>query len=163
MLALAVALCFPLSSCRCGASTDGISVGAPAPTSSGGFGVMARGGPEVWTIDGKPFSIRSTYYVTVHGRLQYTADYLCGQSCPDFNGMSEDQAFAVALPPMKHIVTNGLYRRATFSKDGQPVLPELIGVAITTQEPSGREFGYRVSRTIDQVRAAIQTDAQTPR
>jgi hypothetical protein len=147
-----------LPACRCNVrrSSDGISVGGPA-TSSGGFGVMAAGGPEVWTVDGKPFQIRATYFVVVNGRLQFTADYMCAQRCPEFVGMTEEKAFAVAYPVMKHAVTHDLFERARIQKVGsEPLKTELIGVAITQQAGDGKENGYRVSRTLDQVRAAIQ-------
>ncbi len=147
-----------LPGCRCDVrrSGDGLSVGSPV-TSSTGFGVMAVAGPEVWMIDGKPFQIRATYFVTVNGRLQFTADYVCAERCPDFAGMTDEMAFAVAYPIMKHAVTNGLYARTKVQTGGKPINPELIGVAITQQADAGRERGYRVARTMEQVRAAIQS------
>jgi len=72
-----------LPACRCDVRSggDGVSAGAPV-TSSPGAGAMAVTGPEVWTIDGKPFQIRATYFLVLNGRLQFTVDYLCAERCP---------------------------------------------------------------------------------
>jgi hypothetical protein len=118
---------------------------------------MAVTGPEVWTIDGKPFQIRATYFLVLNGRLQFTVDYLCAERCPEFAGLSDDKAFAVAYPVMKYAVTHGLHERTKVQEVGAgPLKTELIGVAITRQTGSVREMGYRVARTLDQVRTAIQ-------
>lgn len=145
------------SACRCqvqGANADA-PPGAPA-TSSSGFGVMALKGPEVWTIDGTPFQVRATYFVVVGERLQFTVDYLCADRCPEFAGLSEEAAFAAAFPIMKYAVENGLYLRTQVRSGTEPMKPELIGVALT-QQVDGRERGYRVARTLEQVRAAIKS------
>ena len=154
--ALAVLALVTVPACRCDAQTSGgrASLGAPA-TSSQGFGVMAAKGPEVWTIDGKSFQIRATYFVVVQGRLQFTVDYLCGDRCPEFTGLSDEVAFATAFPVMKYAVENNLPSRTEVRSGSDPMKPELIGVAITQQVGGGREKGYRVARTIDQVRAAM--------
>lgn len=158
LLALTVmALLAILPACPCDVrrSSDRPSV-TPPVTSSTGFGVMAMGGPEVWNIDGRSFHIRATYFVIVNGRLQFTADYICGKRCPNVVGMSDDQAFAVAYPIMKHAVTTSVYTRTKVQVGGKSLNTELIGVAITRQTESGKESGYRVARTVEQVRAAIQ-------
>jgi len=125
---------------------------------------MAAKGPEIWTIDGKPFEIRANYFVVVGGRLQFTVDYLCADRCPEFAGLSEDAAFAVAFPVMKYAVDNGLYSRTTVRSGTEPMKTELIGVAIT-QQVNGREGGYRVARTLEQVRETIRAGGPeaTPR
>ena len=88
--ALALLIFVSVPACRCEAQPSGGRAAGGAPvTSSQGFGVMALKGPEVWTIDGKPFQIRATYFVVVEGRLQFTIDYLCGDRCPEFVGLSE--------------------------------------------------------------------------
>lgn len=145
-----------LFGCACDVRRSSDSVGAPV-TSNNPFGAMAVGGPEVWMIDGKPFQIRATYLIVVNGRLQFTVDYLCAEGCPEFVGMSDEKAFSVAYPIMKHVVTHGLYARTTVQKfGGEPLKTELIGVAITQQTGGGKERGYRVARTVEQIRAAIQ-------
>jgi hypothetical protein len=118
---------------------------------------MAIRGPEVWTIDGKPFQIRATYFMVVNGHLQFTVEYMCAERCPEFVGMSDDKAFAVAYPIMKHVVTQDLAARTKVQEiGGESLKTELIGVAITRQADDGKEKGYRVARTLEQVRAAIQ-------
>lgn len=164
-IALAALALLAAPSCRCDTrdSNSRVSAGPPV-TSSQGFGVMAANGPEVWTIDGKPFQIRGTYFVVVGGRLQFTVDYLCADRCPELAGLSEDAAFAVAFPVMKYAVDNGLYSRTTVRSGTEPMKTELIGVAIT-QQVDGRERGYRVARTLEQVREAIRAGGPeaTPR
>ena len=156
--AAVLALLAFLPACLCGVRTGSgsLSVGAPV-TSSPGSGAMAALGPEVWTIEGRPFQIRASYFLVLNGRLQYTADYLCSDHCPELDGLSDDQAFAIAYPVMKHAVTHGLHERIKVQEiEGEPLKTELIGVAITQQTSGGRERGFRVARTLDQLRAAIQ-------
>src|SRR5512133_1453684 len=161
--ALAVLAFVTVPACRCDAQVAGGRApgGAPA-TSSQGFGVMAAKGPEVWTIDGKPFQIRATYFVVVQGRLQFTVDYLCGDRCPEFAGLTDEAAFATAFPVMKYVVENNLPSRTEVRSGSEPMKPELIGVAITQQANLGRGKGYRVARTIDQVRSAMQAGGPGP-
>ncbi len=95
--------------------------------------------------------------MVVNGHLQFTVDYMCAERCPEFVGMSDDKAFAVAYPIMKHAVTHDLYARTKVQEiGGEPPKTELIGVAITERGDAGKEKGYRVARTLEQVRAAIQ-------
>ncbi|HEY6783566.1 MAG TPA: hypothetical protein VI159_01370 [Gemmatimonadales bacterium] len=117
---------------------------------------MAANGPETWTIDGKPFQIRATYFMVVGGRLQFTIDYLCADRCPEFAGLSDEGAFAAALPVMRYAVEHSLHSRTEVRRSGSELMkPELIGVAIT-QQVDGRDRGYRVARTLEQVRAAME-------
>jgi hypothetical protein len=115
---------------------------------------MAATGPETWEIDGKPYSIGSTYYVALPPgeQLQYTIEYLI--SDPGLlDGIDDERAAQLAMPLMQHAWKQRLFERATItSPKGGALKPSLIGVAITYRQ-GARSRGFRVHRTLDQLAA----------
>jgi hypothetical protein len=117
-------------------------------------GAMAAKGAETWAIDGKTYSIGSTYYIVLHPgeRLQYTIEYLT--SDPHLvDGLNDESAAEIAMPLMKHAWKQRLFDRSTVtSATGGTLNATLIGVAITYRE-GVRSRGFRVQRSIDQIAA----------
>jgi len=117
-------------------------------------GAMAATGAETWVIDGKTYSIGSTYYLVLHPgeRLQYTIEYLTSDPHV-LDGLNDERAAQIAMPLMKHAWKQRLFERSTVTSATSGALkPSLIGVAITYRE-GARSQGFRVQRSIDQIAA----------
>ena len=117
-------------------------------------GAMAATGAETWVIDGKTYSIGSTYYLVLHPgeRLQYTIEYLI--SDPQLiDGLNDERAGQIAMPLMKHAWKQRLFERSKVTSATSGTLkPSVIGVAITYRQ-GVRSRGFRVQRSIDQIAA----------
>jgi hypothetical protein len=117
-------------------------------------GRMAEKGPESWQIDGKTYTIGSTYYLVLPPgeQLQYTIEYLV--SDPQLlDGLNDERAGAIAMPLMRYAWQQRLFERTTVtSSKGATLRPSLIGVAITYHE-GARSRGFRVQRSLDQIAA----------
>ena len=118
------------------------------------LGRMAATGPETWEIDGKAYSIGSTYYLVLPPgeQLQYTIEYLI----PDqqlLTGLDDERAARIAMPLMKRAWKQRLFERSkvTSAKGGE-LKPAWIGVALTVREGAGTR-GFRVRRSIEQIAA----------
>jgi hypothetical protein len=124
---------------------------------------IAQGGPEQWNVDGKTYRIKSTAYIHMPNKaLQYTIEWLCDDCTQALEGITDDKAFDLAFPLMKHAYEKGLYRRSQIRKVGAgEEVPSLIGVAITQQDGI-RESGYRVSRSLVQIAARLDGGVATP-
>jgi len=117
-------------------------------------GRLAATGAETWEIDGKAYSIGSTYYMVLPPgeQLQYTIEYLISDS-QLLDGLSDERAAQIAMPLMKHAWKQGLFARSTVtSPKGGVLKPSLIGVAITYRE-GARSRGFRVRRSLEQIAA----------
>lgn len=116
---------------------------------------MAQTGPETWEIDGKAYSIVSTYYLVLPPgeQLQYTIEYPI--SDPKLlDGMDDARAAELAMPLMKYAWQKRLFERSMVSSAKSGTLkPSLIGVAITYRE-GGLSRGFRVHRSIDAIASA---------
>jgi hypothetical protein len=115
-------------------------------------GRIAQTGPETWNIDGKPYSIGSTYYVVLPPgeRLQYTIEYLI--SDPGLlDGINDERAGLIAMPLMQYARESRLFHRiAVTSPMGGVLKPSLIGVAITSRQGANSR-GFRVQRSMDEI------------
>ena len=113
---------------------------------------MAATGAETWEIDGKAYSIGSTYYVVLPPgeQLQYTIEYLI--SDPHLlDGLDDERAVQIAMPLMKRAWKQRLFERSTVTSSKSGVLKaSSIGVAITYRE-GARSRGFRVRRSIEQI------------
>jgi hypothetical protein len=113
---------------------------------------IAEQGAESWQIDGKTYSIGSTYYLVLPPReqLQYTIEYLV--SDPKLLAdLTDERAGAIAMPLMKYAWQHHLFERTQItSSKGGALKPSLIGVAITYRG-GARSGGYRVHRSLDQI------------
>ena len=141
---MAISICIALSATGCK-----VQIGSNVEP-----GAMAATGAETWVIDGKTYSIRSTYYLVLHPgeQLQYTIEYLI--SDPHLlDGLNDERAAQIAMPLMKHAWKQRLFERpAVTSATSGALKPSLIGVAITYRE-GVRSRGFRVQRSIDQIAA----------
>ena len=131
---------------------------------SGGGGTslpIAQQGAEQWTIDGKTYRIKSTYYLRMPtGALQYTVEYLCDDCTKILEGITEEKAIDATFPLMKYAYERGIYNRSQISKSGTGELkPTQIGVAIT-QKNGAHEKGYRVAQSLTQI--ASRVDGGSP-
>jgi hypothetical protein len=140
---MAISICIALLATGCKVRVGNVEPGA-----------MAATGAETWVIDGKTFSIGSTYYLVLHPgeRLQYTIEYLT--SDPHLlDGLNDERAAQIAMPLMKHAWKQRLFERSTVTSATNGALkPSFIGVAITYRE-GVRSRGFRVQRSIDQIAA----------
>jgi hypothetical protein len=138
-----------------GACKIGGSVGA------GGQVPLAPTGPETWTVDGRAYAVRSTYFLNFPDGLQYTIEYLC-DDCSVLEGITDERAFQAAYPLMRHAYSQGLYRRLEM-KDlhGRARPVKFIGVAITKQEGVSQR-GYRVRRSVEQIGAGGARAGSSP-
>jgi len=64
---------------------------------------MAAKGPETWSLDGRMYSIGSTYYVVLPPgeQLQYTIEYIVSDPRM-LDGINDERAAQIAMPLMKH-------------------------------------------------------------
>jgi hypothetical protein len=127
------------------------SCNGPGNQPAGAAGVLpfAVSGPEVWTIDGKPVRIDSTYYIAfpATGGVQYCIDSSVEGEVPAGNA-----ALNAALPLMKYAVASGAYERTAVSKFGSGAQPVThVGVAFYRRE-GGAARGYRVNLPVDEIR-----------
>ena len=117
-------------------------------------GRLAATGAETWEIDGKTYSIGSTYYLILPPgeQLQYTVEYLI--SDPQLlDGLNDERAAQIAMPLMKRAWKRRLFERSTVTSAKSGALkPSLIGVAITYRE-GARSRGFRVRRSLEQIAA----------
>ncbi len=117
-------------------------------------GRLAATGAETWQIEGKTYSIGSTYYLVLPPgeQLQYTTEYLI--SDPQLlDGLNDERAAQIAMPLVKHAWKQRLFERSTVtSAKGGALRPSLIGVAITYRDGL-RSRGFRVRRSIEQIAA----------
>ena len=117
-------------------------------------GRIAATRPETWEIDGKTYSIGSTYYLVLPPgeTLQYTIEYLV----PDphlLDGLNDERAVQMAMPLMNRAWKQRLFERSTVtSSKGGVLKASLIGVAITYREGAHSQ-GFRVQRSIEQIAA----------
>jgi len=95
--ARAVAAVAALACLAFGASGCKVRVGNGEP------GRMAAKGPETWSLDGRMYSIGSTYYVVLPPgeQLQYTIEYIVSDPRM-LDGINDERAAQIAMPLMKH-------------------------------------------------------------
>jgi hypothetical protein len=140
---MAISICVALLATGCKVRVGNVEPGAIAAT-----------GAETWVIDGKTYSIGSTYYLVLHPgeRLQYTIEYLT--SDPHLlDGLNDERATQIAMPLMKHAWKQRLFERSMVrSATNGALKPSFIGVAITYRE-GVRSRGFRVQRSIEQIAA----------
>jgi hypothetical protein len=111
-------------------------------------------GPETWTIGGRQYGIRSTYFLNESESLRFVVEYACSDRCPNFDDLSEQGALAVAYPVMAYTMSHRLYERTKVMNIlGKPLETRTIGVVIVEEARSGRERGYRIERSLEQLRA----------
>jgi len=117
-------------------------------------GRLAATRAETWQIDGKMYSIGSTYYLVLPPgeQLQYTIEYLI--SDPQLlDGLNDERAAQIAMPLMKHAWKQRLFERSTVtSAKGGALRPSLIGVALTYRDGVSSR-GFRLRRSIEQIAA----------
>src|SRR5438105_7946873 len=90
---MAISICIALSATGCK-----VQVGSNVEP-----GAMAATGAETWVIDGKTYSIRSTYYLVLHPgeQLQYTIEYLIYE--PQLLvGLNVERATQIACPRLNN-------------------------------------------------------------
>jgi hypothetical protein len=141
-MAIAIWVAFGANGCK-------VQVGENVET-----GRLAATGAQTWEIDGKTYSIGSTYYLVLPPgeQLQYTIEYLI--SDPQLlDGLNDERAAQIALPLMKRAWKQRLFERSrvTSSKGGE-LKPSWIGVAITYRQDA-RSRGFRVRRSLEQIAA----------
>jgi len=118
-------------------------------------GHMAATGPATWEIDGKPYSIGSTYFQVLdpgaREQLQFTIDYLISDPAI-LDGIDEERAARIAMPVMRYAWQHRLFERTSVSLmlQGKELKPSLIGVAITYRQGDSSR-GYRVHRSIEEI------------
>jgi len=130
-----------LLACRCESS----------PGAGGGAAPMARGGATTWNIDGKDYAVQDTYFLVLPEGLQFTIEYEVPPGI-DPTQLTDEQAYEVAFPLMKHAYDERLYQRTAVNRVGsgkQDV--RRIGVALFVRGMAGSSRGHRVVRSLEDI------------
>lgn len=119
-----------------------------------------------WEIDGRPVHLFGLffYFDEIGRELYYTTNWHDPALCPLPTDLDDDTAGALAMPAMRRIVELSLHERTP--RFGAPpeieqATVEAIGITIVCPKPECEEQpdcpmdGFRVSRTLDQIRAGV--------
>jgi hypothetical protein len=130
-----------LPACRCESVPD------PAE----GHASMDRGGATTWNIGGRDYAIQDTYFLVLPEGLQFTIEYEVPPGV-DPTQLTEEQAYEIAFPLMKHAYEKRLYERTAANRVGsgrQDVGRIQVGLFVRGMAGSSR--GYRVSRSLEDI------------
>lgn len=112
---------------------------------------------EEWVIDGKTYSISSSYYLQLPEGLQFTIEYPYQFGSGDRN-MDDARALEIAFPMMRHAYSNDLYKRSSVTKLGEgKMIPSRIGVVLYEKQGGGTR-GYRIALSLSQIRERMERE-----
>ena len=119
------------------------------------FAPIAATGAERWTIEGRSYNIKSSYFLVLPEGVQYTVTYQLPPA--QLEGLEREQADQLAFPIMVHIVENELHLRTWIKAvAGEEVNPERIGITFLYPQGQGAT-GYRYGLSIAEIEKRIAT------
>lgn len=143
IVAAALAIASLGTGCRCETSSH-----------TGGHAPMAKAGPESWLIHGTQYRVAATYYLALPEGMQYTIEYEV-PNAKQLDGMTEAAAYEMAFPLMRYAHEHDSYKRTSIEQLGKGMRQvSRIGVSLFAHAAGGTR-GYRVTRSLSEIRARI--------